>query len=152
MKTNTALQLLSIALWIACVFHVLVGLSLNLDIGLKEWVGSALYSADVDWTQAQFVYILRPLGAFMLVLGVLAGVAATDPLRHKAIVYAFILLWIIRTLQRLVFWNSIQASFGISTGSMISGTLVVLGSALLLAALLLLSRRAEPVRSAGKLA
>jgi hypothetical protein len=136
MKNSTALTLLKVALWITCAFHVMVGLSLNLDIGLKEWVGSSLYSAQVDWGQPQFVYILKPLGAFMFILGVMAAIAARDPLHNKSMVYGFALLWLIRSSQRLIFWTEIQNAFAISFGSMISGTIVVFLSGVLLIVLL----------------
>lgn len=141
MKNNTALTLLKIALWITCIFHVIVGLSLNLDIGLKEWVGSGLYNAQVDWSQPQFVYILRPLGAFMLILGVMAAIAARNPLHNKLMVYGFALLWLIRSSQRLIFWGEIQNAFAISSGSMISGTIFVFLSGVLLVVLLYFADR-----------
>jgi hypothetical protein len=147
MNNNLALKLLQIALWIACIFHILVGLSLNLDIGLKEWVGSGLYSAQVDWSQPQFVYILKPLGAFMFALGVMAAITARDPLHHKLIVYGFALLWFIRTAQRLIFWREIQSAFSISTASMISGTLVVFLSGLLLVVLLYFAERPRQTKA-----
>src|SRR6185503_4870305 len=125
MKNNTALTLLKVALWITCAFHILVGLSLNLDIGLKEWVGSSLYSAQVDWSQPQFVYILKPLGAFMFILGLMAAIAARNPLPNKLIVYGFALLWLVRSLQRIIFWQEIENAFAIPTGSLVSGTIFV---------------------------
>jgi hypothetical protein len=141
MKNNTALTLLKVALWITCAFHILVGLALNLDIGLKEWVGSGLYSAQVDWSQPQFVYILKPLGAFMFVLGVMAAITARDPLHHRLIVYGFAVLWLIRSLQRLIFWQEIQNAFAIPTGSLISGTVFVFLSGVLLVVLLYFAER-----------
>jgi hypothetical protein len=141
MKNSTALALLKIALWITCAFHVIVGLSLNLDIGLKEWVGSGLYNAQVDWSQPQFVYILKPLGAFMFVLGIMAAIAARNPLRNKLMVYGFALLWLIRSSQRLLFWGEIQNAFAISAGSMISGTVFVFLSGVLLVVLLYFADR-----------
>lgn len=141
MKNSTALTLLKVALWITCAFHVIVGLSLNLDIGLKEWVGSGLYNAQVDWSQPQFVYILKPLGAFMFILGVMAAIAARNPLHNKLMVYGFALLWLIRSSQRLIFWGEIQNAFGISSGSMISGTIFVFLSGALLIVLLYFADR-----------
>ena len=141
MKNSTALTLLKVALWITCAFHVIVGLSLNLDIGLKEWVGSGLYNAQVDWSQPQFVYILKPLGAFMFILGVMAAIAARNPLHNKLMVYGFALLWLIRSSQRLIFWGEIQNAFAISSGSMISGTIFVFLSGALLVVLLYFADR-----------
>ena len=141
MKNNTALTLLKISLWITCAFHILVGLSLNLDIGLKEWVGSSLYGAQVDWSQPQFVYILKPLGAFMFVLGLMAAISARDPLRNKLMVYGFALLWVIRSLQRLIFWQEIQNAFAIPASSMTTGLIFVFLSGVLLLVLLYFANR-----------
>jgi hypothetical protein len=72
-----------------------------------------LYGAGVDWT-AQFIYILRPLGAFMLVLGLLLAVAALDPWKHRLIVYGLCGVLFLRALQRLVLQQDIQDAFHIS--------------------------------------
>jgi hypothetical protein len=146
MKNNTALTLLKISLWITCAFHILVGLCLNLDIGLKEWVGSGLYNAQVDWSQPQFVYILKPLGAFMFVLGLMTAIAAREPLRNKLMVYGFALLWVIRSLQRLIFWQEIQNAFAISASSMTTGLIFVFLSGVLLLVLLYFADRPDQSR------
>lgn len=140
---NTALKLLKVSLWITCAFHILVGLSLNLPfgVGLKEWVGSGLYSAQVDWSQPQFVYILKPLGAFMFILGLMAAIAARNPLPNKLIVYGFALLWLVRSLQRIIFWPEIQDAFAIPTASLMSGTIFVFLSGVLLLVLLYFADR-----------
>jgi hypothetical protein len=139
--SNTALKLLKVCLWITCAFHILVGLSLNLDIGLKEWVGSGLYNAQVDWSHPQFVYILKPLGAFMFTLGIMAAITARDPIRNKLMVYGFALLWLIRSLQRIIFWQEIQDAFAIPASSLISGTIIVFLSGALLFVLIYLAER-----------
>lgn len=115
MKFN-AFKLLQIILWIVCAFHLIVGFSLNVPIGLKEFVGSTLYGAQVDWSQPQFVYILKPLGAFMAALGIMAAIAAYHPLHNKAIVYGFALLFVMRGLQRIVFQQEIFDAFAIAPG------------------------------------
>ena len=112
MKFNI-FKLLQITLWLVCAFHLIVGLSLNLPIGLKEIVGSDLYGAQVDWSESQFVYILKPLGAFMAALGIMAAIAAYHPLHNKAIVYGFALLFVLRGLQRIVFQQEILDAFEI---------------------------------------
>jgi hypothetical protein len=135
---NSALGLLRVFLWGICIFHITVGLALNLNIGLKEWVGSGIYGASVDWSDAQFVYILKPLGAFMIALGIMAGIAARDPLGKRAIVYGFALLFTLRGLQRLVFMRDTEAAFAIAPGRSL-GTMAVM---LLLAIVLLFLARA----------
>ena len=118
MKAISALQLL---MWFICAFHILVGLSLNMPL-IPLDVIARYYGASVAWTP-QFVYILKPLGAFMCILGGLAAAAALKPLYHKAIVYGFVALFALRALQRLVFQQELQAAFSIPTsrnfGSMV---------------------------------
>src|SRR5204863_2172524 len=61
----------------------------------------------------QLLVIVKPVGAFMFILGVLAAVAAWDPLRYRAVVYAFAGLFLIRAVQRLAFGHEQTAAFAI---------------------------------------
>lgn len=110
-KTYVALQTL---LWGICAFHVMVGLGLNLFPSFPEAM-AGYYGASVDWTP-QFLYILKPLGVFMLAMGFLAAVAAREPLRHGPIVYAFVAVFVLRAAQRLVFMSVLVEEFQISAG------------------------------------
>jgi len=123
-------------LWIVCAFHVLVGLSLNVDLGLREWVGGTLYSAQVDWSDGQFAYILKPLGAFMIALGVMAAMAARDPLGHRSIIIGFAVLFTMRGLQRLLFMGEIERVFAIPSSRSLLQMVVMLSLALALVLLL----------------
>jgi hypothetical protein len=105
---NSNVAWLSRFLWIVCAFHILVGLSLNVDVGFREWVGSSLYNAQVDWSDGQFAYIMKPLGAFMIALGVMAAMAARDPLANRSIIIGFAVLFTMRGLQRLLFMSEIE--------------------------------------------
>ena len=127
---------LSRFLWIVCAFHVLVGLSLNVDLGLKEWVGSTLYNAQVDWSDGQFAYIMKPLGAFMIALGVMAAMAARDPLGNRPIIIGFAVLFTMRGLQRLLFMNEIESVFAIPSSRSLLQMVVMLSLALALVLLL----------------
>lgn len=119
-----------------CAFHVLIGLSLNVDLGLKEWVGGTLYNAQVDWSDGQFAYIMKPLGAFMIALGVMAALAARDPLGHRSIIIGFAVLFTMRGLQRLLFMSEIESVFAIPTSRSLVQMVVMLSLALGLVLLL----------------
>lgn len=136
---NSNVAWLSRFLWIVCAFHILVGLSLNVDLGLKEWVGSTLYNAQVDWSDGQFAYIMKPLGAFMIALGIMAALAARDPLGHRSIIIGFAALFTMRGLQRLLFMNEIESVFAIPSSRSMVQMVVMLSLAL---ALMLLLRAA----------
>ena len=127
---------LSRFLWIVCAFHVLVGLSLNVDLGLREWVGSSLYNAQVDWSDGQFAYIMKPLGAFMIALGVMAAMAARDPLGNRPIIIGFAVLFTMRGLQRLLFMDEIERVFAIPSSRSLMQMVVMLSLAVVLVVLL----------------
>jgi hypothetical protein len=103
------------------------------------------YGATVDWTP-QFVYILKPLGAFMFVLGGLAAAAALKPLYHTAIIYGFVALFALRALQRLVFQQELQAAFSIASARNLGAMVFFFALA---AVLFVVCRAAEKRRALG---
>jgi len=119
-----SLQALRLFLWGICAFHVIVGIGLNVSPAFPQTMAT-YYGATVDWTP-DFLYILKPLGAFMFVMGVLAAVAARDPLKHIAIAYGFVLLFALRTLQRIIHHGELFDTFGITPAHNI-GNMIVFG-------------------------
>ena len=89
--------------------------------------------ATVDWTP-QFTYMLKPLGAFMLTVGLLAGTAARHPVRHPAVVYAVAVLFVIRSAQRMFFADETLRAFGITLArdAAVASLFLVLAAALVL--------------------
>ncbi len=109
-KTVVALQIL---LFLIGVFNATVGVGLNVSPDFPQLV-ARYYGATVEFTPA-LLYLVKPIGAFMLVVGVMAIAAARDPFRHGAIVYGLVLLFVVRGLQRFVFQDEIAVSVGIET-------------------------------------
>lgn len=105
---------LQILLWGICAFNVIIGLGINLSPEFPQAVAS-YYGAEVNWTPA-FMYIIKPLGAFMITVGLMAGIAARDPLKYAAIVYAVALLFLMRGIQRFVFMDEIANAVNIEAG------------------------------------
>lgn len=111
-------------------------MSLNVDIGLREWVGSSLYNAQVDWSDGQFAYIMKPLGAFMMALGLMAAMAARNPLGNRSIIIGFAVLFTMRGLQRLLYMQEIERVFAIPSSRSLVQMVVMLALALGLVLLL----------------
>jgi hypothetical protein len=105
-------QILKAYLWFIAAFHLVVGIAVNVSASLTQAIARG-YGATVDWTP-QFTYILHPLGAFMIALGVLAIAAARDPRRYSAVIGGFVLLFAIRALHRVVFGDAVTSAFGIA--------------------------------------
>jgi hypothetical protein len=131
------LKALQVMLWFVCAAHILIGGSINLFPGMLPIIADA-YGANVNWT-AEFTYILKPLGAFMVTLGLIAAIAARDPLRYRPVVYAFVLLFVMRCLHRLLFGQLLFDTFGISQSRNVLNLVFFLACGV---ALVLLERRA----------
>jgi hypothetical protein len=114
---TTWLRVLQGYLWFICAFHVIMGVGLNASPKFIPVV-AAWYGADperVDVTP-QLLVLVKPIGAFMFILGVLAAVAAIRPLRYRAVIYAFAGLFFIRAMQRVVWGHEQTEAFGIPYG------------------------------------
>lgn len=138
MNTKT---LLSYFLWGACAFHVIVGLGLNVSPAFPQVMADA-YGATVDFTPA-FLYIVKPVGAFMLAIGVMAGFAARDPLGSKPVVYGLVVLFVMRGLQRIVFQEEIADAVGIAASRNVSNAVFFVLLAVVLAVLYSRAKKGE---------
>jgi hypothetical protein len=108
---------------------------------------AGLYGAEVNWTP-EFTYILKPLGAFMFALGLICIGAARKPLQNRVIIYSFVTLFVIRSLQRLVFGQEISEVFSIEVSRNMGNMVFFLALA---ASLVIFERmaRAEPAVQTG---
>ena len=97
--------------WI-CAGHVITGVAALLSDEAGVQIGSLLYGASFQ-PSAQFLYIVRPLGVYMLALAYLQVMAVREPWRYKAVIDATLAVFFIRQLQRVVFADDIYAAFGI---------------------------------------
>ena len=102
---------LKLLLWFVSLSHIALGGAIMLSPSFQT-KAAEFYAAQVDWTP-QFVYILRPLGAFMLALGLAAAAAALDPPRYRLVIYCVALLLLVRVGQRIVYRDEIVDVFAI---------------------------------------
>lgn len=137
---SVAFRLLQILLGFISLFHVVMGTGLMFSPGFQAGA-AALYGAHVDWTP-QAIYLVRILGSFAFVFGILALAAARRPLQNQAIIYGFIALFLLRDAHRLLFNAEIQAAFGLAsrTNTMTNG--FFLAQTVLLYVLLRVTQRA----------
>lgn len=79
-------------------------------------------------------HVIRVLGAFMMTMGVMATFAVFNPHRNMAVVYAIAFLFIVRTLQRVIFAGDIQEHFDISHARLVGQSVffLALGGAIYL--------------------
>ena len=138
MKGN-ALTALRFFLWFSCAFHLIVGLGLNLSPAFPQ-VMAGYYGASVDFTP-QFLYILKPLGAFMIMVGLVVMAAARDPLNNGAIIYGLVALLAIRGLQRFAFQDAIVGDLAIESSRNVANGIVFIVLAAIFLGLFKLAQR-----------
>ena len=142
MKNNARIAL-QLTLWIVCAFHLVIGGGVNLSDGFVE-TAARMYGAEPRAWNPQFLYILRPLGVFMVALSVLAAGAARSPARHRLTIYVFAGIFFTRGLQRILFDDQLQDLFGIDRGRNFGNMIFFFFSAALLIVLDQLAHRSEP--------
>ena len=126
------LNMLRIVLLVVLFTTLVLGLVCYLsgDAALK--LARLIYGTTLSELTPQVNYLLKMMGAYLITLGVLNVLAVANPLKYRAIVYADALMAVLRALQRVIFANSIQESFGLSmtriylnAGTMLVGAIVL---------------------------
>ena len=111
MNKNTALKLV---LGLVCITHLLLGLvGFAAPPELIATVSQAFYGATITVTPP-LQHIIRILGAFMIAIGVLGGLALRNPIQSGPIIYGIVILLCLRVLQRIIFATEIHEYFQVS--------------------------------------
>ncbi len=93
---------LKILLWIAAVYHILLGL---LGVFAKEtavFIANSFFNFNLTLND-EMLWIINPFSAYLLFFGVFMAVAATDPKKYRNIIYAGVGLFALRIVQRIIF-------------------------------------------------
>ena len=108
------------------VYHVLMGVFGIASGSMAAWAAHTLWHANVN-IDAQFTYLAKFLGAYVVGFGVMLLFIAKDPARYGALVYPAILVGVLRIAERLVFASELKSAFGIGMDRTI-GTIIVVGA------------------------
>jgi hypothetical protein len=127
------LRALKMLLWFIAGYQLVCGVLLLLSPAFAQLV-VRWYGASVNWTD-QFAFLLKPLGAYMLMTGLMAASAARATVPHPAIITPLAVLFTINALYRVVRFQFVQATFGIAPwhliGQIVTLTALALGLTLL---------------------
>ena len=108
------------------VYHVLMGVFGIASGSMAAWAAHTLWHANVN-IDAQFTYLAKFLGAYVVGFGVMLLFIAKDPVRYGALVYPAIVVGLLRIAERLVFASELKSAFGIGMDRTI-GTIIVVGA------------------------
>ncbi|MCA8922899.1 MAG: hypothetical protein KDD82_13880 [Planctomycetes bacterium] len=111
----TRLWVLKLSLAVLAAYHLGVGVMTVVFPEASVAFGKRAYGLEVEFTP-QYLYMLKALGMYALFTGTLCAVALRDPLRHRSIVLAAVLLLAMRATTRLVFFDVAHDAFGVTWG------------------------------------
>lgn len=118
-----SLKALKGLLWFIAVYQFVVGALLMLTPNMSQLV-VGLYGSGMDVTP-QFAFILKPLGAYMIMTGMIAAATARAAVPHPSIVVALSALFGLNVLYRLFTFQYVSATFGIPTWHLV-GQIIIL--------------------------
>jgi hypothetical protein len=107
----TRLVGLKIVLWLIALYHVILGVAAFISLDLTLWIAKAMFGVDVELTP-QSSYIIRLLGVYVLVFGLLVVLLALDPGRHSVLLSVVVVLYICRILNKIIFIDLFTTAFG----------------------------------------
>lgn len=128
-----ALKALKGLLWFIAVSQFVIGALLLLTPSLAQLVLD-LHGSSYQVTE-QFTFILKPLGAYMMMTGLISSAAARADVPHPAIITALVLLFTINALYRIARFDYMQTTFGIAPWYLFGQVMVLSGLAIGLFAL-----------------
>jgi hypothetical protein len=94
-------HLLQIVLWLIALYHVLMGFGAALSDRVAESLAASVFGIRLRLTP-QASYLVKLLGVYTVVFGVIVMRAAVDPGRYPALLDGVVVLYILRILNRIV--------------------------------------------------
>ena len=103
---------LRILLGLVALSNIAVGL-LGVIPGIDVSKIATLFYSAVLMVTPQLEHVTQMFGAYMLTLGILAGLAIKDPPQNRFIIYGVVFMLFVRTIQRIFFAAEAYSVFGI---------------------------------------
>ena len=91
-----------IVLWLIAGYHLVAGVVATFFKEAAITLGGLLFGVAITM-DGQTELLVRYLGAFGIAFGVLAALAALDPVRNKAIIYGAVVYFVVRAFDRIAF-------------------------------------------------
>ena len=105
--------ILKVHLWMIFAYHIVAGLAACFSQEFAVELGRQLYGVQIDLNE-QTQMIIRYLGVFAITFSLMIAVVAKNPSKYRPIIYCAIGYFVIRGLQRIIFWQLMtQFSIGV---------------------------------------
>ena len=102
--------------WFVCIYHFLLGVVLNCPVPWIEWTASHLLGA-TKMPDPSALFLARMLGGYLMAFGLIAGLAAWDPIKNRSNLSVVVILTMFRSLQRVLQADDLEQTLGITPRS-----------------------------------
>ena len=107
---------LRIVTGVVCVYHVLLGVVLNMPVASIASIAEHLLGA-TRMPDASALFLARMLGVYLIVFGLGMGAAAWNPMKNRTLLTLGAILVAMRAVQRCFQAGDLQTSLGIESGT-----------------------------------
>lgn len=125
------------------IYHIAIGAGLMFSPEFQSFAVST-YGASFEWN-IRDTYYIRIIGSFAFVLGSLALVASTDPLKYWLFLMCYVEFFILRDIHRHLYSQELYAGFSVSPFVNLMTSVIFALQAVALGFLIWLARRERGV-------
>jgi hypothetical protein len=104
------LLLLKVVLWLICLYHVFMGAAAFLSEDTAARVAEVAFGIHLQMAP-QTSYIVKLLGVYAIVFGLMVALTALDPVRYTRFLDVVVVLYALRILNKLVFAKLFTEAF-----------------------------------------
>jgi hypothetical protein len=98
---------------VICLYHIAMGVLANINKESMVALVKKVIGVTIE-PDEQLLYIIKPFGVYVIVFGVLMGLAAWNPIKNRSFISVGIGLFVIRAIQRFAFAHELETVFNIS--------------------------------------
>ena len=113
MQSKTSLGIFRFLAGFVSVYHFILGLiGTFASSETVVWVVNRVYGVNPT-VDAQFIYLSKFIAIYMIVFAIAMAILAWKPVQYRKLVWLPITLFTVRVIERLVFFDLLQAAFKI---------------------------------------
>jgi hypothetical protein len=120
---------LKVVLWAIALYHVVLGGGAFLSADLAQQMAHSIFGIQLTLDPAM-AFVVKVLGAYAITFGVVAAVAARDPVHHRLLLNVIVLLYVLRIVVKVVFKTEYETGLHIATTRVWVETALLSGFAL----------------------
>ncbi len=122
-------SVLKLVLWAIALYHVVLGGGAFLSADLAQQLARSIFGIELTLDPAM-AFVTKVLGVYAITFGLIAYIAARDPVRYRVLLNLIVFLYVLRILNKVVFKAEYLAGLHVSLTRLWVETALLSGFAL----------------------